>query len=261
MTIKSLLAALAVLSAVSASPVPQIDIGASQIVGGVSAQAGDFPFIVSMQLDGDHICGGSLLDSTTVLTAAHCVEALPSKGVTIRAGSLKRNSGGVVSTVAQLIAHPGYNSTTSDSDVGILKLKTPIAETSTIKYASLAAAGTDPAPDTITTVAGWGTEESGAESSPVALRKVNVPIISRSKCYDEYQKNDPPYPVTDTMICAGLDAGGKDACQGDSGGPLIEASSGTVIGAVSWGIGCAAPKLPGVYARVSSLRDFIDKHL
>lgn len=89
MSTKSFVAALAVLSAVSASPVPQWEeINTPQIVGGTVAQAGDFPFIISLQKNGAHFCGGSLLDSTTVLTAAHCAEGQTATGLTVRAGTL-----------------------------------------------------------------------------------------------------------------------------------------------------------------------------
>jgi trypsin len=90
MTTKSLFLSLAALSAVSASPVPQWegDIKIPSIVGGVPATAGDFPFIVSFQKNGQHFCGGSLIDSTTVLTAAHCVDGQSLSGLTVRAGTL-----------------------------------------------------------------------------------------------------------------------------------------------------------------------------
>merc|ERR1712107_340125 len=59
--------------------------------------------------------------------------------------------------------------------------------------------------------------------------------------------------------------GGKDACQGDSGGPLFIAdpannNAQTLIGAVSWGFGCANPGQLGIYAEVSYFRDWIDDH-
>lgn len=90
MTTKSLLVGLVALSAVSATPLPQWedDTNAPAIVGGVPATAGEFPFIVSLQTNGAHFCGGSLLDSTTVLTAAHCAEGQTTTGLTVRAGSL-----------------------------------------------------------------------------------------------------------------------------------------------------------------------------
>lgn len=89
MSSKSFVVALAALSAVSASPVPQWDeTNNPEIVGGVPAVAGDFPFIISLQSNGAHFCGGSLLDSTTVLTAAHCADGQTTTGLTVRAGSL-----------------------------------------------------------------------------------------------------------------------------------------------------------------------------
>ena len=60
------------------------------------------------------------------------------------------------------------------------------------------------------------------------------------------------------MVCAGVEAGGKDSCQGDSGGPIVDSST-TLVGLVSWGEGCAEAGAPGVYTRVgsSAIRTFI----
>ncbi|KAF3006058.1 hypothetical protein E8E13_010918 [Curvularia kusanoi] len=232
MTTKSIVLGLAALSVVSGTPVPQWDdTNSPSIVGGVPASAGDFPFIVSFQKNGGHFCGGSLLNGNTVLTAAHCVDGQSLSGLGVRAGTLNRNSGGVTSQVSAIYMHPNYNRNTFDSDVAILKLRTSISQSSTIRYATLAASGSDPAANSAATVAGWGNTQNSAESS-TTLRKVDVPIIARSTCAANYQRDSPPKTVTSNMVCAGYQEGGKDSCQGDSGGPIVN-SSGTLIGAIT----------------------------
>ena len=61
----------------------------------------------------------------------------------------------------------------------------------------------------------------------------------------------------------GFEEGGKDACQGDSGGPLIceEQNKKVLHGIVSYGAGCALPKSPGVYTRITKYFDWIAKGL
>lgn len=252
MQMKIALAALASTAAALPNPNPQ----GQEIVGGELASAGDFPFIVSLQRSGSHFCGGSLVNANTVVTAAHCSVGQSASSVTVRAGSLKRNSGGTLVGVSRIIVNPSYQSSSYNNDVAIWKLSTSIPTSSTIGYATLAAAGSDPAGGSSAQTAGWGTTTSGGSSLPVDLRKVTVPIVSRSTCQSNYGTSS----VTTSMVCAGLAAGGKDSCQGDSGGPLVNSAK-TLIGIVSWGEGCAAPNAPGVYARVGALRTFIDANL
>lgn len=60
------------------------------------------------------------------------------------------------------------------------------------------------------------------------------------------------------MICAATENGGKDSCQGDSGGPMIV--NGVQTGVVSWGVGCADARYPGVYANVANQLGWIQSH-
>lgn len=94
MHVKSVLVALAVPALISGAAIPQDpaipdwDENSADIVGGVAAAQGDFPFIVSVQLSGSHFCGGTLLNANTVVSAAHCYFGRTGSSWRIRAGSL-----------------------------------------------------------------------------------------------------------------------------------------------------------------------------
>ena len=91
------------------------------------------------------------------------------------------------------------------------------------------------------------------------LQYVRVPAITNSQCNSAYGGD-----ITDTMLCAGYpNVGGKDACQGDSGGPFVCNDNGNAViaGVVSWGIGCALPNYPGVYARVTPVLSWIQSNM
>lgn len=96
----------------------------------------------------------------------------------------------------------------------------------------------------------------GGHTPSAVLRKVSIPIVSRAKCQAIYGTSS----ITNDMICAAVDEGGKDSCQGDSGGPLIDASNGVLIGVVSWGYQCARAGYPGAYARVGYFVDWINNN-
>ncbi|PPJ59308.1 hypothetical protein CBER1_04232 [Cercospora berteroae] len=123
------------------------------IVGGYTASPGEFPATVSLLNGGSHSCGGALIDPYTVLTAAHCVEM--GGTFTVVAGTNEWRFGGVESGVTQAIIHGGYDPSTLDNDFAILELSSPIFEDQNIAYTTLPPAGSDPAPDTPATVAGW----------------------------------------------------------------------------------------------------------
>lgn len=109
------------------------------------------------------------------------------------------------------------------------------------------------------TVSGWGTLSAGG-SQPTVLHSVNVPGITNDACKARYCSSR----ITNQMLCAGnLANGGVDSCQGDSGGPLTYDVAGrtTVVGVVSWGIGCASAGYPGVYARVTESLAWINEEL
>jgi len=237
---------------------------APSIVGGDEAAKGAWPWAAALvnsnspdAFDGQ-FCGGSLVHAEWVLTAAHCVyegghtTALSAIDVVVGRHQLSSDEGERIA-VQEIFVHPSYNQFSNDYDLALLKLAQP-ASVSTVALArlgdeSLMADGT-PA-----TVLGWGHTAYGGASSDV-LRQVTVPVVPQQSCQEAYGAG----AITDNMLCAGTEAGGKDSCQGDSGGPLIVLHADEnwrQIGVVSWGSTCAEPLYPGVYARVPSGFDWV----
>ena len=95
---------------------------------------------------------------------------------------------------------------------------------------------------------------------PNMLHYVRVPTITNSECESLYEGR---FVITDSMLCAGYPDGGKDSCKGDSGGPFVCNDNGKAViaGVVSFGDGCALPKKPGVYARVTKILDWIKNNM
>ncbi|QSZ28891.1 hypothetical protein DSL72_003397 [Monilinia vaccinii-corymbosi] len=254
--------AMPVLSMAAALPNDPVDhastlVGTPEIVGGTTASLGEFPYMVSLSHSGSHFCGGVLINAYTVLTAAHCSVDYSASSVKVRAGTLTWASGGTLVGVSKVVVHPSYSASTINNDIALWHLSTALPASSTIGYATLPAQGSDPVVSSTATVAGWGLTTESGSSLPAALRKVSVPVISRSSCQSEYGTS----AITTNMWCAGLTAGGKDSCSGDSGGPIIDAATGVLEGTVSWGQGCAEAGYAGVYSRVGNYVTYINANL
>ncbi len=220
----------------------------SRIVGGEEAGRDEFPFIVSLQSSEGHFCGGSLIKKDWVLTAAHCLGGGTPSQVVI--GLYDRSDTRNTETFrpAQVIVHPRNNSATMDFDFALIRLDHES------KYAPVALGRAELEGTIDLVTAGWGAIEQGSDLSE-RLLKVTVPFVNNIGCSKAY-----PGQITDTMICAGLDQGGKDSCQGDSGGPLLMGAGAqrTLVGVVSWGEGCAQPNKFGVYGKVSAVLPWVD---
>ena len=233
------------------------------IVGGSNAAAGEFPSVAEVTLGGAFLCTGTLIAPNYVLSAGHCGSitggagvaspaAFPPQAVDVRIGSNKPGQGEDV-PVESVTLHPSYL-LNDGYDISLIKLSSNSTKTPTKVSGSSETALW--APTTLETIAGFGTTEEGGDT-PDTLQKAQVPITTDADCATAYDNFDDA-----TMICAGYPQGGTDTCQGDSGGPMFGrtgAGALKVVGATSFGEGCARPGKPGVYARVgdSTLREWI----
>jgi len=225
---------------------PMLD---GRIVGGTTTTIASHPHQVSLRFSGSHICGGSIISSRWIVTAAHCIIGNSVASFTVRVGSTFSNSGGTIFSASRIIRHASYNSNTLDFDVALVQVSSTITFSSTAQPIALES-NTVPV-GTNVVVTGWGATSEGGSAS-TTLRQVTVQIISDAACNSAYAAFG---GITARMICAGVPNGDRDACQGDSGGPLV--ASNRLVGIVSWGVGCARPQYPGVYTRVSVVRNWI----
>jgi len=226
-----------------------------QIVGGTVATPGAWPWQVRISRSGATgiYCGGSLIATQWVLTAAHCAQSSIG-GYTIVLGDHSRTTTEGTEqtrTVSQIIVHPSYSSSTYNNDLALFRLSSPVTLNSRVQLVTLERNNSALAAGVSTTVTGWGTTSSGGSTS-TTLRQVTVPIVSNTTCNSSSSYGG---DVTSNMLCAG--SSGKDSCQGDSGGPLVIASTNRQAGIVSWGIGCALAQYPGVYTRVPNYISWI----
>jgi trypsin len=246
--LRSLLLAAALL-AVAAAP-------SSAVVGGRDASAGEYPSVAEITF-GPFLCTGTLISPTWVLSAGHCSSVTgaavaspaswPAPLIKVRIGGVSQDDGEVV-PVRQATVHPDYL-LTDGYDISLLELTRASTQTPT----KVAGPGERPlwTAGTLETIVGWGATEEGGDL-PDHLQEAEVPITTDVYCDQAYADSGGIDPAT--MVCAGFPEGGVDTCQGDSGGPMFGRTSAgvlRVVGATSFGEGCARPGKPGVYARVA----------
>ena len=238
----------------------------TRIIGGKKASPYWDSYTVAIyDRNGNHFCGGALVSKDCVVTAAHCSDAVTSKGpLTIAVGrmNLGRPDVGERLPVRFEKTHPLYDISSANSkwdwDVALMCMSRPTMTRS--RVIQINKNENFPRPGGVVTALGWGdtNRDTSIVEKSVDLMKANLRMISNEQCnrsagmYGTYAISYSGR-IQDNMMCAQNRR--RDSCQGDSGGPLV--SGGKLVGVVSWGVGCRVREYPGVYSKISSMAGWL----
>ncbi|XP_055636348.1 CLIP domain-containing serine protease B4-like [Toxorhynchites rutilus septentrionalis] len=255
-----------------------------RIIGGQATDLKEYPWsalILYRKPNGKpgYNCGGSLINSRYVLTAAHCIDAIPSgwEVIGVRLGEYDLNNNGndcvdgvcadlpLDNDIDRITVHESYDPLSKGQydDIALIRLSRDVSYSDYIKPICLPTDSASRSRKIIGTkavAAGWGRTETAGQS-PIKL-KVDLNVADTNQCATVYLRQ---YGITlrDTQLCAGGLAG-KDTCTGDSGGPLMKRIKANhfLYGIVSFGPNkCGTKDVPGVYTNVAKYTDWIEKQL
>ncbi|KAL7042170.1 hypothetical protein ACKWTF_001043 [Chironomus riparius] len=231
------------------------------IVGGAAAQSSEFPHQAHLgYVAGTEIswkCGGSIISSDFVLTAAHCIN----KNLTfVKVGMIFRSvdsNNTATYKVKNTTIHPNYKSLIDNEDIALVQLQSNIEFNEHVYPICLPTKEND---QEKAIVSGFGNLGNGVYSE--RLLKVVVEKFDHQECKDLYE---PKTIFQDTMLCFGDKQNPSDSCDGDSGGPLQISNEHNVyctytqIGIVSFGSSqCGIVGFPAVYVNVFNYIDWIE---
>jgi len=241
----------------------------TKILEGKEALPGSFPWQVAiLDEDRDLLCGGTLIAPRWVLTAAHCIR----KKLFVRIFEHhinEKNGLEVEQKVRRIFRHPGYNASSIDNDIALLRLPAlpafPTSQTGQVVPGVITRAclplglEDNPPVGTRCMVMGWGKASMMHHWGTDVLMYTRLPVIDQKACVRANRKR-----ITENMFCAGHYKGGSDTCSGDSGGPLlcsVNSKPGeevwSVYGVTSFGDGCGNAGKMGVYAKVNNYLDWM----
>ncbi|XP_066920443.1 elastase-1-like isoform X2 [Clytia hemisphaerica] len=242
---------------------------ASSVVQGESAPVGYYPWQAGIYFDGDFLCGGTLIDRTHLLSAAHCFYVLDRDDLTKYKVVLGDNNKDVNEgmeqriTISNMTLHENYETQTYKNDIAILELSIPAELNNFVNTICLPDYSVELPVGKKCFVTGWG--KTSVISYTSNLLQAELPVVDTETCATRNSFNN--HVVTTDMLCAGYNNGFTyaSACHGDSGGPFQcedpDSKKWFLYGVVSWG----SPQCNGldsytVFTKVSKYISWIYKN-
>ncbi|XP_076335129.1 uncharacterized protein LOC143238626 isoform X2 [Tachypleus tridentatus] len=238
-----------------------------------STEFGEYPWQVAVlrkiaPKDSLYVCGGVLIDSQWVITAAHCLRKFQKGDLKVRLGEWDVHREDefypfIEKYIKEVHVHPRFYPGNLKNDIALLLLDSPVALTFPHISPACLPDFRDHFGNQRCWVSGWGKDGFGALGEyQNVLREVDLPIVGFKDCEIRLQHTrlGPGFRLHPGFLCAGGEPG-KDACEGDGGSPLVcENQNGVwkVVGLVSWGIGCGQPGVPGIYVNVAHYVSWIE---
>ena len=236
------------------------------VIGGNDININQAPWQILLEINGTDACGGSILNDSWIITAAHCICETNANTQNIRviAGITRRSqkNSGQLRGISEILINPGYNcimnNSDFDSDIALLRLSSPLSFNNNVQSINFATnideinGLLDPGVDA--SITGWGWVNN-IGSRPDNLQMANLPIISNQTSIDLGSQ------VTANMIS--LFENGVGAAPGDSGGPMVvpDGGNGFILGGVSsWGF-FPKDQNPTIYTRVSNYCNWITENI
>lgn len=228
----------------------------SRVINGHDAPPGAHPYQAALLINGAGFCGGSLIRTDLVLTAAHCIDDAQNVQVVLGYHDVYEglNSHNVILTW-DVDVHPEWNRGALQNDIGVVRIP-PVRLSNTIQTIRLAEANARNYAGEIATLSGWGRTSDDSNSIAPYLQTIQLEVLTNLRC----RLNFLGQIINDQHICTSGNNGqiNVGACNGDSGGPLVV--NGEQVGVVSFGGGRCAAGFPTAFARVSWFRSYIDRH-
>ncbi|XP_062840097.1 serine protease 53 isoform X2 [Anolis carolinensis] len=273
-----LLVLLVLLGFHQISSAPALSCGRQKLVprmaGGINANRGEWPWQVSLQYRGQHICGGSLISNEWILTAAHCffevgtpINPADWKVVLGRLKLTGRETRGLESNVSTIIPHENYTHFEKGKDIALARLTKPVNYNRDISPVCLPKSNHRFAFGTQCWLSGWGDVATNVSlPNPMALQEIGMDLMTVDTCnciYSNLRNRRIVNPALPGMVCAMTPDRQRGPCKGDSGGPLVCLENGYWFqaGIMSFSMGCGQFYGPTFLTETKSYASWIQQHV